>query len=124
MKELPALIEKINYWNTKQEFQTDEYDSKTIVYSFNTSGGPESIYTFGNGLFDKEFARVLELMPTNNATQLAQKEAMTGIATTAAKTLNNIVRINELKNFLSELDRRRGTDWRTVFTWLDQNFIN
>jgi hypothetical protein len=122
MAGLPALVEKINYWNTKQTFETDEYDSKKIVHSFNTSDGLQSIYIFGNGLFDKEFARVLELMPTDNSTQLAQKEAMRGIAVAAAKSINNIKMIKDLQKFLNELDRRRNTNWRTMFAWLDQDF--
>ena len=29
----------------------------------------------------------------------------------------------ELKVYLTEIDRRRGTNWRELFPWLDQPFI-
>ena len=31
--------------------------------------------------------------------------------------------IEELKVYLTEMDRRRDTDWRTLFPWLDQDWI-
>lgn len=126
IKSLPKLLERINNWNTQQTatatwFQRD-WAAEPIIHSFNTSAEFDNPYMFAGDVFAKDFERILELMPQNTPVQQAQHRAMTGIATTSLKSKNDIVQINKLKSYLTTLDERRNTNWRSHFAWLDANF--
>lgn len=121
IKSMPGLLEKINAWNTKQvataNWHQREWAAEPILHSFNTTGQYDDPYQFGPGVFDKDFKRILELMPDTPA-----RTVMAGIAQQLAKSNRNNKKIENLKMYLSELDQRRGTNWRSQFAWLDQDF--
>lgn len=126
IKSLPKLLEKINQWNTQQtataHWHQREWQAEPILHSFNTSAENDNPYMFGPGVFDADFERILDLMPTHTATQQGQYQAMQGIATQMLASKRNIKKINNLKSYLSTLDQRRNTNWRSHFAWLDQDF--
>jgi len=43
---------------------------------------------------------------------------MLGIANSIIQSQVDPVEINKLLTYLEEKDRRRGTDWKTLFPWL------
>ena len=47
---------------------------------------------------------------------------MAGIFKQISATPRDLIRINQLKTYLTELDRRRGTSWPEMFPWLNQEF--
>jgi hypothetical protein len=122
IKTLPALIEKINYWNTQQTKVAGRWRSEPIIHSFNTTGQYDDPYIFGPGVFDNDFEKILQAMPKNNSVQQGYYHAMEGIANKQKKSLRSNRRIEILKTYLDTLDLRRKTNWRTQFGWLDQNF--
>jgi hypothetical protein len=59
-------------------------------------------------------------MPTDSESQIGQKQMMLGIANISAQSHNDTKRIEKLKNYLGQLDSRRGTNWKENFPWLEQ----
>jgi hypothetical protein len=62
-------------------------------------------------------------MPEDSPTQKNQKQAMLGIFQKQQNLKNNVEKINNLKEYLSMLDLRRGTNWQRLFPWLDKDFV-
>jgi hypothetical protein len=122
VKQLPSLIEKINKWNQEQTKVAGRWKSEPILYSFNTTGGIDDIYNFGPDVFARDFERVLELMPTDTEAQQDQLQCMQGIANTLANSQLNVLGIEKLKQYLTQLDFRRNTSWQDQFSWLNQDF--
>ena len=114
VKQMPELIEKINHWNTCHH--------ESITHSFNYTMGIDNPFNFGRGVFDKDFEKILKLMPEDTDIQRSQKSMMAGIAESIEKTDINVEKINHLKQYLDQLDQRRHTNWRALFGWLDQDF--
>lgn len=122
IKSLPQLIEKINHWNSYQSDVVDPWRSYSnkILHSFNTSGLEDNPYYFSGDTFADNFQAVLDLMPMDTEVQQGQKKMMEGIAKQSASCGNNFSKIANLQKYLSELDIRRGTNWRDTFPWLEQ----
>jgi hypothetical protein len=117
---LPTLIKKINEWNLGQEdvikpFRT--YPNK-ILHSFNTTRQIDDPYIFSGNVFADYFEKTLQAMPESTEIQRGQKEMMQGIADQSKNCTSDIEKINQLKNYLSDLDLRRGTNWKQTFPWL------
>jgi hypothetical protein len=113
IKTLPDLLEKIQIWN----------QTRTVHHYQNSVNGPDYMYIdiFGN-IFSEDFDRALELKPDLTPEQQLSRQYLAGIAKQAASQKPNLPVINKLYNFLNEMDRRRGTNWRTVFPWLPAEF--
>lgn len=119
IKTLPELIEKISNWSKSRP------DDSPVDHSFDFVIGKEHKLNglhpilFGPGVFDKDFEKILKVMPENNESQITAKNQMLGLAQYVKNSSKNSQRIATLKLYLDELDRRRSTNWRTVFPWLD-----
>ncbi len=122
IKSMPKLLEKINEWNLSQDDVVDEwrsYDNK-ILHSFNTTNMIDDPYIFHGDVFADDFKKILDLMPGNSVLQRGQKEMMEGIAKKSNISFNDSIKITEFKDFLTQLDIRRGTNWKKTFPWLEQ----
>jgi protoporphyrinogen oxidase len=75
---------------------------------------------FGPGVFERDFERLLDAMRERNPSEVSAKEHMRGIIKQVLHAPKNQDRINDLKVYLSEIDRRRGTDWTQLFPWLQE----
>ena len=119
IKTLPELIERINMWNTKRA------PWNLINFSFMTAMTPPQMVPdiFGSGVFDEDFKRILAAMPAVEEKDKSAREHMMGIIQQIEAGPRNPKMIEELKVYLTEMDRRRDTDWRTLFPWLDQDWI-
>lgn len=118
IKGLPDLILRINAW------QKQRPENLEIFHSFMSVTDPKYLMPeiFGSGVFDADFERVLEAMPLSNTFDKSSKEYMAGILKQISATPRDLTRINQLKDYLSKLDLRRGTNWPQMFPWLDQEF--
>ena len=113
VKTLPDLLDKFNSW----------YKRRPIYHYFNSVTTPTYFHIdiLGN-IFADDFKRILDLMPENTHEQKQVKEYMQGIAQQSASRDPNIPEVLKLQTFLDEMDRRRSTNWRTLFPWLDKEF--
>ena len=125
IKSMPALLEKINYWNANQTAVVKgKYRVRTadpILHSFNTSGQQDNPYNFGH-YFNNDMRQILQAMPEGTEDQQRQKLAMSGIATRLSASQPNPTLITEFKMYLDQLDQRRRTNWPTHFPWLNEDF--
>ena len=119
IKTLPDLIERIQLWNKKRS------ESQSIHFSFMSVMTPQQLVPdiFGSGVFDTDFERLLDVMPNVNANDISAREHMMGIIQQIQTAPRKPEMIEALKIYLTELDRRRDTDWRPLFPWLDQDWI-
>jgi len=119
IKTLPELIEKIKEWNLRRP------DGNKIYLSFMTATNPLELVPdiFGKGVFDEDFKRLMDVWPTDTPDDLSAKEHMAGIIKQIENAPQKPLQIENLKTYLTELDRRRGTHWPTLFPWLDKNWI-
>jgi hypothetical protein len=117
---MPELMENIVAWNKQRN------PWNPINYSFMTAIQPSYMdpSIFGPGVFDEDFEKIKAAMPREKPQELASIEHMEGIQKQIANAPKNIQSINDLKVYLNEIDRRRGTNWRELFPWLDQPFID
>ena len=77
---------------------------------------------FGPGVFEDDFAAALAAMPEGDAEYANAKEYLLGISKEFTGGERNVARINELKEYLTEMDRRRGTNWHETFPWLNKEW--
>lgn len=114
IKTAPELVEKINEWNDRRN------PWNPISYSFMSVMTPPEMVPdiFGPGVFEQDFERLLAAMRERNPSEVSAKEHMRGIMQQITTTPQNNQRIADLKVYLTELDRRRGTDWQQLFPWL------
>jgi len=114
IKTLPELIERIIYWNTRRTVYTP------IHFSFMTVMNPNPLIPdiFGPDVFEEDFKCILQLMPEVTADDTAAKEHMRGIMKQITTAPRDDTKIKGLKSYLTEIDRRRGTDWTVLFPWL------
>ena len=71
-------------------------------------------------MFDNDFQRILQLLPENTEHQKSLKQHMQGSANFITNSIKDTERIQILKEYLTELDRRRNTNWQEVFPWLTE----
>lgn len=108
LKEVPSLLQYVN--NHRQNRSVGHYFSLPVfTYDFLH---PE---VFGAGYFDKEFEKILELMPQDH-----QKEYMQGIQMKLSTATRDTTAIKKLAVFLDEIDRRRNLNWRQTFSWIEK----
>ena len=110
---IPELIEKINYYNTFREDNSQE----RIGHSKNFVVYPRCLSPkiFPAGFFDKEFDQIFSVIKQDKHLKVMQ-----GYKKTIDLGEYNPALIKELKAYLDKLDSRRNTNWKLLFPWLDQ----
>jgi pyruvate-formate lyase-activating enzyme len=117
IKTLPLLLEKINCWNSKISTPID-YSYDIVIGQLWKKNAMHPV-AFGPGVFDSDFEKIMQLLPENTHQQKTTKNQMMGIRSLIQHSHKNSEKISDLKLYLTELDKRRGTDWKSVFEWLD-----
>ena len=111
MKTSADLIDYVNTLRTNR--QINHYFSTTVMtYEFLHPR------IFGKGFFDADFEQILENMPSNTQQEQAAKDYMLGIQKEINTHELNRAEIKKLGVYLTELDRRRSTNWQSTFPWL------
>jgi hypothetical protein len=123
IKTLPELIKKINHWNKhRSEGAEIEHNFDLTIGAGQRLNGMHPV-VFGAGVFDKDFGKILELMPEQTEMQRGSRAQMKGLFNFIKNSTQAPERISILKQYLDELDRRRNTDWKKLFPWLTQDWI-
>lgn len=103
---LSDLVDRINQWNR----------TRPVYHYFNEVDNPTYLMVdiLGDALMD-DFNRALELVPNTTPEEINTRRYLEGIAKQSQSKGVNPAEMRKMVAFLDELDRRRGTDWRTVF---------
>jgi hypothetical protein len=128
LKTMPELIKRINSWQDSipgtwnQQYQTME--RKQISFSFMSVMAPNYMdpAIFGVGVFEKDFENILSVMRTTTDSDKSARQHMQGIFAQITAAPRNTALINALIDYLTEIDQRRNTNWRSLFPWLDQDW--
>ena len=111
IKTLPELVEKINTWSQK----------RIVYWSMMKTGGVRFMHPsiFGNKILDHGFNQALDLYDDmGDPEKTSYKDYFVGIGKEIEQTPENKKFQSELKTYLEELDRRRGTDYKNVFSYI------
>jgi len=116
IKYMPELLEKIAEWNAVRKIYTQYMTVMKPEYM-----NPD---IFGGELFAQDLQKIIQLMPNDTEFDNNIREYFIGISKQIGAAEPNHYQINNLKIFLTEIDRRRGTDYRKLFPWLAEIFEN
>ena len=112
---MPGLINMMNKYNK----------NKDIGHYFQFYTGVQMFQhpqIFSYKLWEKDFETILSLMKTDTVRQLEAVNMMTGLQKQLQQhNEHNYKEIRKLHIYLDELDRRRNTNWRSLFSYLDIN---
>ena len=113
MRTMPELIKKI-----------DQYSQhKHIGHYFQFYTGPQMFQhpqTYAYSFWADTFDQIFSAMPQRTMAHQEAIPRMQGLqAQLKQRTQHNYADIESLKIYLDELDRRRGTNWRELFSYLD-----
>jgi len=113
IKTMPELLTKLSVWREKH---------KIGHYFSVASPGPSYLIPsiLGSDVFLRDFELILDLMPDTSEQDKIARQYMASIANTIARSTANKVELKKLETFLTEKDRRRGTNWRLTFPWLEK----
>lgn len=113
IRTMPELIEKINHYS----------NGKHIAHFWEMYIGIKPYLhprIFSYELWESDFERIFAVMPDTNTHQHEAVVRMQGIQKYLQQfTSNNIEEIKNLHIYLDELDRRRKTNWREIFPYLE-----
>jgi pyruvate-formate lyase-activating enzyme len=122
IKTLPELVQRISDWNKHRPADMEIEHNFDLTVGIGQKLNGMHPATFGAGVFDKDFDYILSLMPTQTQMQRSNLAQMQGQFNFIKKSTRKPERIAVLKQYLDELDRRRNTNWKTLFPWLDQEW--
>jgi hypothetical protein len=113
IRTMPDLIEKIKQYSKH----------KHIGHYFQFYTGPHMFQhpkIFAWDFWKQDFERILAAMPTDTVEQQEAIPRMQGLASLLKQQqTNDTDAIAQLHVYLDELDRRRSTNWRELFPYLD-----
>ena len=111
IKTMPELIEKINQYN--------QYRHIGQYFEFVMGYDCQHPDIFDYSMWDKDFDRIFKTMKNDTAEHQEAITRMTGLQKQLQSTgKTDTFKINQLHQYLDELDRRRNTDWRSLFPYL------
>ena len=116
IKTVPELVKFINQFENRD---IGHYFSPTVkTHSFLHPS------TFSYNVFAKDFEQILTEMKSETWQQKNAVNMMQGLIAGLEKNVyNNDNEIHKLIVFLNEMDRRRGTDWKQTFPWLQEYVV-
>lgn len=115
IKTMPDLINMVSKYN-KNKHIGHYFQFYTGIHMF------QHPQNFSYELWEKDFDAIFAAMPTDTVHQREAIPRMIGLQKQLQQqTKHNYKEIQKLHVFLDELDRRRNTNWRTLFSYLDIN---
>lgn len=117
IKAMPELLRKLNGWRQQ----------RPIYQNFMTIQDPQPMNPdyLGGDVFAEDFDEIISIMRETEHMDTWYSNFvpyMQGIARQVAASKPNLNKLSELKAYLDELDRRRGTDWPALYPWLVEQF--
>jgi organic radical activating enzyme len=116
VKTIKDLLQYVNKYRTERD----------IGHYFMACVNQPHLYPgiFGANFFDDDFAEIYKAMPTDTWQQKQALKMMQGLQLEFNTKSRNYNELTNLQIFLTELDRRRNTNWRTTFPWLEREINN
>jgi hypothetical protein len=110
IKSIPQLIEYIN----------QHRQSRPVGHYFMACVNRSHLYPgiFGSRFFDKDFEKILSVMPNDTWQHKHAYSMMQGLQLEFNSHNRDAVELSKLETFLTEMDRRRNRDWKKTFPWL------
>jgi hypothetical protein len=108
---MPDLLRKLKIWR----------QTRPVGHFFSAvDPGPNYLKAeiVGGNFFKADAEEILQLMPSSDEQNILAKEYMTGILKHINAAEKDRKQIDNLRVYLDEKDRRRGTNWKTAFPWL------
>ena len=113
VKTMPDLIDKIKYYSK----------TKHIGHYFQFYTGPNIFHhpkIFAWDFWKNDFEKILKTMPTDTLEQQEAIPRMQGLQSLLQQhQQHDLHAIQQLHTYLDELDRRRSTDWKVLFPYLN-----
>jgi len=113
IKTMPALLIKLQQWRQHRPVG-HWFSGVTPEPSYMKAG------IFGASEFQDTFVEIMNLMPEQTDENKMIKSYMNGIITEITNSKFDPQEIKKLIIYLNEKDRRRHTNWETVFPWLKE----
>lgn len=113
LHKFPELLDEIDRWNELRPL------GKRIVHSFNTDGGMTDPRVCGGDIFEETLNNCNRKMKVRSVSDIGIKKHWEAISESIKQSKPDDKKILQLKKYLSELDRRRSTDWKSTFPWLN-----
>jgi hypothetical protein len=111
IKTMPGLIEKVK--------QYGQYRHIGHYFMFVDGYPIQHPDIFDYSLWADDFDHILKIMPTDTVSQQEAIPRMVGLQRRLQNTCRqDPIQISKLHAYLDELDRRRKTDWRSLFPYL------
>jgi len=112
IKTMPDLIAIINKYN--------KYRHIGQYFQFLSSMEYQHPDAFSYDFWADDFERILNVMPQDTNEQREAIPRMIGMQKQLKQiTQHDYTRVSQLHTYLDELDRRRSTNWRSIFPYLD-----
>jgi organic radical activating enzyme len=114
---MPGLVEKINHWS----------ETRIIYWSMMKAGGKDFLHPtiFGNQILELGFNEALDKFKTfNDPEKTSYLDYFRGIAKEIEQSSIDIIKQKQLKIYISELDRRRNTDYTKIFPGIAELLTN
>jgi organic radical activating enzyme len=114
IKTMPDLLSNMRHWSS----------IRPIYNNFMTVQDPTFLNPdiFGAGVFDRDFDVIESLMLDNSEHAQTAQKYMNGIRKQIENAKPNPKEILKLKFYLETLDKRRKTNYTTLFPWLVEEF--
>jgi hypothetical protein len=115
MRTMADLIKKISQYS----------DQKHIGHYFSWFVGHDTYQhpkNWGWDMWEQDAKNIMSVMPTKTPAHHEAIDRMVGMLKYLEKTARyNYQEIDRFKVYFDEIDRRRGTNWRSLFAYLDVN---
>jgi len=112
IKTLPDLLDKLKDWTKDRKI---EHYFAELFYP--TYMAPDIL---GPNEFIEDFDRILNIMETDTWRGSQTRDHFQGLVNNVKNSRLNEKEVLKLLTYLDELDRRRGTDWKQLFPWLEE----
>jgi len=112
IKTLPDLLKKLHEWSKDRKI---EHYITELQWPYHMAPG-----ILGADEFANDFDSILELMETDSWRGKEAKEHFTAITNNVKNSRFDKEKVLQLLTYLDEIDNRRGTDWKTLFPWLEE----
>jgi len=118
IRTMPELIEKVNYYSKINNRHIGHYFQLVSYYDF------QHPRQFGKDFWQDDFERIFSVMQHNTDMEKEAILRMEGQWAVLKNSELDLGMVDKLHKYLDELDRRRNTNWRAVFPYLDINTKN
>lgn len=79
---------------------------------------------FDGDYFDQAFQDIIDVMPADTWQQQEARKLMDGLRLKCREMPKDPDRLQQLSDYLDEMDRRRGTNWRKLFPEIEKGIMN